>query len=151
MDEAKIEGEGKVDEKPTTSKTTIALIAAVLALSTYTVQDVATADAQADKIVAAYVEEKTQPFDSVAKTDSIVFAKDGRKCVVPAEDVYRPNIIIDSNHILTAIIRDEVTGKIWHKATIRATDSTGRLDFNFRIQPCSDYVLNADTIPDIKE
>ena len=130
---------------------TAALIAAVALLSGYEVTDLATADAQADKIVVEYVAEKTIPFDSVAKNDSVVIAKDGRKCILPAEDVFRPNIIIDSTYVLTVIIRDEVTGKIWHKATIRATDSTGRLDFNFRIQPCSKDILNADTIHDTKE
>ena len=145
MDEAKPLG----DEKPT-SKLTIALIAAVALLGGKEVTDIATADAQADKIRAEYVLERAQPLDSVTKKDSAVTVA-GRKCILPAEDVYRPNIIIDSNYVLTAIIRDEVTGKIWHKATIRATDSTGRLDFNFRIQPCSDYILNADKIPDIKE
>jgi len=149
MDEAKIEGEGT--EKPATSKTTLALIAAVLALSTYTVQDVATAGAQADKIVAAYVEEKTLETVDKEKTDSVVYAKDGRKCVLPAELVFRPNIIIDSTRILEMTVRETVTGKTWFKGVVRCNDSTGRLDASIRIQPCSADILNADTIPDIKE
>ena len=143
--------EAKIDEKPATSKTTLALIAAVLALSIYTVQDVATADAQADKIVAAYVEDRTLETVDKEKSDSIVTAEDGRKCILPAELVFRPNIIIDSTRVLEMTVRETVTGKIWFKGVVRCNDSTGRLDAGIRIQPCSADILNADTIPDIKE
>jgi hypothetical protein len=147
MDEPKDVGE----EKPATSKLTLALIAAVALLGGYEVTDIATADAQADKIVAEYVNEKVVEYAEKTNSDKVFINIQGRKCILPAECVYRPNIIIDSTMILEMVVTDLVSKKVWFKGIARCNDSTGRLDASIRIQPCSADILNADTIPDIKE
>ena len=146
MDEAK-----PVEEKPTISKSTLALCAAVLALGSYTVTDLSTAEVQKDKIVAAYIEEKTVETVDKEKSDSVVIAANGRKCIIPAEVVFRPNIIIDSTRIFEMTIRETVSGKMWCRGVVRCNDSTARLDAGMRLQPCSADILNSNSIPDIKE
>jgi hypothetical protein len=143
-------GEPVGEQKPA-SKSTIALIAAVTLLGGMQGYDIATADAQKEKVIAAYVEEKTMETVEKEKTDSVVTAKDGRKCIEPAECIFRPNIIIDSTRVFEMTVRETVSGKIWFKGVVRCNDSTARLDAGIRLQPCSATILNADSIPDIKE
>lgn len=142
--------EKSIEAKPKASLAGIALIAALAGFGINEGVDVATADAQANKIVAEYVKDKAVEYSEKTKGDTATIVN-GKKIVTPAEVDFRPNIIIDSTMIFELTVKDLVSGKVWEKGIIRANDSTGRLHVFARIQPCTKDILNADTIPDIKE